>query len=207
MLAASALLLAQALPPLPPLPPARDLDAELATLVAEWTGDYANAPGDPARSATVRPIAVPRIARRAVFVEVRDGAGAIVFQRIIAFRDQPGRTANIAASYYFADPAAYARLDRQPARAAAIGPDDIRVFDPTPGVCAIHVFPEPDGGYALSAHKDQCRIVSRMRPGFVFHPEFRLTVGGGRFGFSEQAFLENGRPFMPAYAYTLVKRP
>ncbi|WP_336951508.1 hypothetical protein [Sphingobium aromaticivastans] len=188
------------------LPPPKDLDAEIAQVMKEWAGDYDSPPGMPERHAVVRPIAVPKLAKRAMFVEVRDGGaqGKIIFQRIIAFTDDPDRVRNWAASYYFPDAAAHARLDQRGAEAAAIGPDDISVFDPRPGACAINIFPE-GGRYMLTARKEECRIVSKLRPGFVFHPEFRLSVGGERFGFYEQGFFENGEPAAPPLTYELMK--
>ncbi len=191
-------------------PPPKNLDAEVSAFIAAWTGDYASAGDEPDRRAVVREIDAPMIARRTIFVEVTQADQAtadgrrIIFQRIIAFADDPSRVRNYAASHFFADPARRARLDRRPADAARLSPQDLLVFDPRPGACALNLFPEA-GGFILTAHKDQCRVVSRMRPGFVFHPEFRLSAGGGRFGFFEQGFFETGEPVAPPLTYELQK--
>jgi len=190
----------------PAFPPPKNLDAEVSAVVAEWIGDYRSAPGDPPRTAVVRSIAVPKLAKRAVFIEVRDGGadGKIIFQRIIGFADRPDRVRNWAASYYFMDAAAHARLDRRPVEAAALGPDDIGVFSPDPGSCALQLFQE-EGRFTLTSHKDMCHIVSRFTPGLVFHPEMRLTIGKSEFRFFEQGFFETGEPVQAPLSYVLAK--
>ncbi len=188
-------------------PPPKDFDAEITKLIQEWVGDYETVPGDPdLHAGIVRPIAVPHLGKRAVFVEFRKGGpkGKIIFQRIFVFQDMPGRTRNWVGAYYFGEPQLRARLDQRPAEAAALTPADLKKFDFDPGTCGASIFPER-GGYILTVHKESCRIVSNIKERIVMHPEFRLTVGNGQFSFFEQGFFENGVSAFGPITYTVNK--